>query len=144
MRAVYKYWAALVFLAVIVQVGLAGYGAFFVANAVDESPVNEDKFEDGFGLHAGIGYLVVLLGLIFLVIALAARIGKPRIWRNVWLAGLLVLQVLLAWFGFGVPAIGALHPINALAIFALSGSIAWAAWREPAQEPAGEIAVELG
>ena len=36
MAAVYKYLAGLVFLAVIVQIGFAGYGAFSVAKDVDE------------------------------------------------------------------------------------------------------------
>jgi hypothetical protein len=136
-KTVYRYWAWLVFAAVVLQVGFAGYGAFFVANAVDESPVNEDKFEDGFGIHAGVGYLIVLLVLVYLLIAFAARVGKRRIIQNAVLLGLIVLQVLLAWFGFEVPAIGFFHPINALVIFALSGSMAWSFWRE---EPAATAA----
>ena len=53
MAAVYKYLAGLVFLAVIVQIGFAGYGAFWSRSDVDDGPVNEDRFEDVFGLHAG-------------------------------------------------------------------------------------------
>jgi hypothetical protein len=132
MRAVYKVWAWLVFGAVCFQVGLAGYGAFYVANKVDESPVDEDTFEDGFGIHAGVGYLVFLLVLLYLLIAFAARVGKPRIIRNAVLFGLLILQVLLAWFGFEVPVIGFFHPVNALLIFALSGYLAISFGRESA------------
>jgi hypothetical protein len=66
MTAVYKYLAGLVFLAVIVQIGLAGYGAFAVAKDTDGGVVDENRFEDVFGMHAGFGYLVVLLGLILL------------------------------------------------------------------------------
>jgi hypothetical protein len=131
-KAVYRYWAWIVFLAVCLQVGFAGYGAFFVANAVDDNPVNEDKFEDGFGLHIGFGYLVVLLVLIFLVFAFAARVGKRRIIKNAVLFGLLILQVLLAWFGSAVPAIGFFHPLNAFVILGLSGSMAWTYWRTTA------------
>jgi hypothetical protein len=40
--------------------------------------------------------------------------------------------VLLAWFGFEVPAIGFFHPVNALLIIGLAGSIAWVSWRGPA------------
>jgi hypothetical protein len=135
-KSVYRYWAWLVFLCVCVQVGFAGYGAFYVANAVDDNPVNQDKFDDGFGLHAGFGYLVVLLVLLYLLIAFAARVGKQRLIKNGVLFGLLILQVILAWIGFAVPAIGFLHPINALVIFALSGSMAWSAWRTaPVAEP---------
>ena len=130
MRALYKVWAWIVFAAVCLQVGFAGYGAFFVANAVDDNPVDEDKFEDGFGLHAGFGYLVGLLILIYLLIAFAAKVGKPRLIRNGALFGLWIVQVLLAWVGFAVPAIGFFHPVNALLIVGLSGMLAWSYQQE--------------
>ena len=126
MAAVYKYLAGLVFLAVIVQIGFAGYGAFSVASDVDDGPVNEDRFEDVFGLHAGFGYLVILLGLILLVVALIAR---HRVKHTLILFGLLILQLLLAWFGFEVPWIGFFHPINAVVIAGLIGFIAMTEFR---------------
>ena len=126
MTAVYKYLAGLVFLAVIVQIGFAGYGAFAVAKDTDGGTVNEDRFEDVFGMHAGFGYLVVLLGLILLVVSLIAR---HRVKHTLILFGLLILQVLLAWFGFEVPWIGFFHPINAMAIAGLSGFIAMTEFR---------------
>ena len=129
MQTVYRYWAWLVFIAVVLQVGFAGYGAFYAANKVEDSSIDEDTFMDGFGIHAGVGYLVVLLVLVFLIIAFAARVGRQRITRNAILFGLLILQVLLAWFGFEAPVIGFFHPVNALVIFALSGWLAWTAWR---------------
>lgn len=139
MQAVYRYWAGLVFLLVVVQVGLAGYGAFYVADAVDKNPINQHKFDHGFGVHAGFGYLVVLSGLLFLLIAFAARVGKQRLIRNGVLFGLLVLQLILAWIAYAVSALGFLHPINALLIFGLSGSIAWNEWRGTA--PAAATAI---
>ena len=127
MRAVYRYWSWLVLLAVVVQVGFAGYGAFSVANDIDDKgSVDEDMFGDAFGPHAALGYLVVLSGLILLILALVAR---HRIKHSAILFGLLILQVLLAWFGFGIPAIGFFHPVNALVIFGLSGSIAFFEWQ---------------
>jgi hypothetical protein len=130
--AVYRYWAALVFFAVVVQIGLAGYGAFYVAHKVqDNGVVNEDKFDDGFGAHMGFGYLVVLLGIILLVIALASADRRTLAKKSGLLAGLLIVQVLLAWFGSEVPVIGIFHPLNAVVIFALSGIIAHTAWRGP-------------
>jgi len=131
MRAVYKYWAWIVFTAVCLQVGLAGYGAFYVANATnDDGVVDEDKFFDGFGLHALFGYIVGLLILLYLLIAFAARVGKPRLIRNGVLFGLWILQVVLAFAGFAVAAIGFFHPVNALLIVGLSGSMAWTYWQE--------------
>lgn len=131
MRTIYWVWSMLMFAAIVIQVGLAGYGAFYAANKLDDegSTIDEDVFFDGFGLHVGIGYLVVLLGLVFLAIGVIAGIGRWRLGRHGLLFGLLVLQVILAWIGFGVPAIGFLHPVNALLLFALAGSIAWDEWR---------------
>jgi hypothetical protein len=127
MRVVYRYFSLLIFAAVVLQVGFAGYGAFSVAGDIDDKgSVDEDMFEDGFGLHAGFGYLVILLGLIGLVVAL---IGRHRIKHAAILAGLLILQLFLAWFGFESPFIGFFHPINALVIFALTGWIASSEWR---------------
>lgn len=139
MQTVYRWWAWLVFAAVVVQVGFAGYGAFFTAGKSDDGPVSEDQFEDGFGLHMGFGYLVVLLVLVYLILAFAARVGRPRLKRNGILFGLLILQVLLAWFGYEVAAIGFFHPVNALLIFGLSGSMAWESWRTRAGEPAAAV-----
>ncbi|HEY1316766.1 MAG TPA: hypothetical protein VGF10_06085 [Gaiella sp.] len=126
MAAVYKYLAGLMFLAVLVQIGFAGYGAFAVAKDTDGGTVGEDRFEDVFGIHAGFGYLVVLLGLILLVVALIAR---HRVRHTLILFGLLILQVILAWIGFEVPWIGFFHPINAVAIAGLSGFLVMSEFR---------------
>jgi len=128
-EVVYRVWAAIMTAAVLLQIGFAGYGAFYVANKVDDAPVNDDTFMDGWGMHSGFGYLVVLIGLIFLLIALAARVGRPRVLRTLGLFGLLILQVLLAWFGFEIPFIGVFHPINAFLILGLSASLTYEAWR---------------
>ena len=141
MQTVYRYWAWIVFVAVVLQVGFAGYGAFYAANKVEDATIDEDTFMDGFGLHSGFGYLVVLLALVFLVVALAARVGKRRIIHTAALFGLLILQVLLAWFGFEVPVIGFFHPINALLIVGLSGWIAWTAWRGSGPLERGDVTV---
>jgi hypothetical protein len=124
-RTVYRWWSWLIVAAIVLQIGFAGYGAFYVAHKVDKGTVNEDKFEDGFGLHAGFGYLVVLLILIGLIIAVIAGVRGRQLWRAAALFGLGILQILLAWFGFEVPAIGFFHPINAVVIFALAAMIAW-------------------
>ena len=138
MKAVFKWWATLVLVAEIVQVGFAGYGAFFVAGALDGDgkTVDDNKYMDGFGLHSGFGYIVVLLGLILLVIGLIAGIGKWRLGRQGVLFLLLLLQVILAWVGFGVAAVGAFHPINALAIVGLTAAIVHSCWKGTGSETA--------
>ncbi len=93
MQTVYRYWALLVFLAVVVQVAFAGFGAFGVANDVADGK------------------------------------SKQRVLRTLGLLGLVIVQVLLAWFGEEIPVIGALHPVNAFLIFGFSGWLAMTAWR---------------
>jgi hypothetical protein len=136
LRTVYRCWSWLVFAAVVLQVGFAGYGAFYAASKVDDNPINEDKFNDGFGLHTGFGYLIILLGLILLVLALAGRVRGRQLKLTGLLAGLFIVQLLLAWFGYEAPVIGFFHPVNALIIFALTGYLASTEWRAAALRPA--------
>jgi hypothetical protein len=129
-KTVYRYWAALVFLAIVVQVGFAGYGAFSVAgDTVDGVSVDEKRFEDAFTLHAVLGTLIVLGALLYVLIALAARLGGRRVGIVAGFFGLTVVQMVLAWIGGDVPAIGFFHPVNALVLFAFSGWLAQQAWR---------------
>lgn len=127
MRTAYWAWSMILFAAIVVQVGLAGYGAFYAANKLEDegSTIDEDVFFEGFGAHAIVGYLVLIGALVLLVLGIAAGLGRWRLGRHGLLFGLLILQVLLAWFGFEVPAIGFLHPVNALLIVAISGMISW-------------------
>ena len=132
MRTLYWAWSLILFAAIIVQIGLAGYGAFYAANKLEDegSTIDEDVFSDGFGLHAGWGYLVILLGLIFMVIGIGAGIGKWRLGRHGLLFLLLFVQLWLAWIGFELPfPVGFLHPINAMVITGLCGWIAWDEWQ---------------
>jgi amino acid transporter len=141
-RAIYRIWVSLVTLAVIVQIGFAGYGAFDTADKVDGGTVDEDSYEDSFGAHIGLGYLIFLGSILLLLLSFGAR-GRQRILRSVGVLVLLVIQILLAWTGASAPyAAGALHPINAFIILGLLGSITYREWkvermapREPAAAP---------
>ena len=132
MRTLYWAWSMILTAAIVVQIGLAGYGAFYAANKLDDegATIDDDTFMDGFGLHAGLGYLVILLGLIFMIIGIAAGIGKWRLGRHGLLFLLLFVQLWLAWIGFELPfPVGFLHPINAVLIVALSSWISWDEWQ---------------
>ncbi len=144
MRTLYWAWSMILFAAVIVQIGLAGYGAFYAAKKLEDegSTIDEDVFGDGFGFHIGFGYLLILIGLIFMVIGLIAGIGKWRLGRHGLLFLLLFIQLWLAWIGFELPfPSGFLHPINAFLIAGISGWVAWDEWKlrravDVASEPA--------
>jgi uncharacterized membrane protein len=129
MTAIYRFWATLMTLAVVVQIGFAGYGAFDVTDKVDGGTVNDKSFEDSFGPHAALGTLIVLSGLVLLLLAFGAR-GKERIKWSAVVFGLLVAQLLLGWTGASAPYIlGALHPINAFIILGVLGTITGREWK---------------
>ena len=136
MRTAYWAFAMILTAAIVVQISFAGYGAFYTAGKVaDGAVVDESTFEDGFGIHAGVGLLVILLGLIFLVIGVVAGIGKWRLGRHGLLALLLVLQLFLPELGRQVAGLGFLHVINALAILGLAGWISWDEWQLRKSQP---------
>ena len=130
LRTVYRYWMSILAAAVVVQIGFAGYGAFYSANKLaDNTTINEETFDDGWGLHLGFGYLIFLVALIALILALLARPGKRTVLMTVGALVLVIVQIVLAWIGEEVPAVGALHPINAFIILGLVGTLAGGQWR---------------
>ena len=129
MRAIFRYWLWLLLALVVLQIAFAGFGAFDVAEKLGSEgvSVDEEGYDDSWGLHAGFGYLVMLAGLVTVIFALVARVGRQRVLHSLGIFGLLILQMLLAWFGSEVPIIGALHPLNA---FLILGAVATLAMRE--------------
>ena len=135
MSAVYRFWASLMALAVVVQIGLAGVGAFHAAKESDDhKTITDDTFGSWFDPHVALGYLLVPAALVLVLLSLVARGGRIK-WSLIAFA-LFIAQVLLAWLAFGVPALGFLHPINALLILGTLGKIAHGEWRRPSQPPA--------
>jgi hypothetical protein len=134
-RALHRFWAALLFLAVVVQVGAAGYGAFSADHKADvHDAVTHKQFDHGFGPHVVLGYLIFLGSLLLVLFALGARLGRRGVLTDLVLAGLVFVAVVLAIVGGSTPAVGILHPIAAFLIVGLSGLIAHRAWtgRAPA------------
>jgi Family of unknown function (DUF6220) len=147
LRTIYRYWAGIVFLAVIAQIAAAAYGAFYTADKLTSQPGDDDAshtitevtFDKGFDFHTGFGYIIFLGSVLLLLLALAARVGRPRIWWNLALPVLLLAQIVLAWISEEVAAVGPIHGVNALIILSLSGYIAYAEWGR-----ARRAAVEAG
>lgn len=111
LRRIYVVWSWLIAVAVVVQVFLAGLYVFGSASI------------EAHGINGSFLLFATLLGGIF---ALVARM-PGRVAGASWaLFGLVVVQVVLIEVGTsaGVPMIKAFHPVNALAIFALSGMLA--------------------
>lgn len=141
LRTIFRAWAALLFLAIVVQVGFSGYGAFYAAKKVDDDKqIAKHTFEHGFSPHAALGTIVIIAGLILVVLALAARVGRPHVMQSLWVFLLLILQLILAAIGFAVPALGWLHPINALVVVGFSGRLAHSLWVQ--ERRPGRVAAE--
>jgi hypothetical protein len=130
-RSIYRYWAALVFVGVLVQVGAAGYGAFYAANNLQDKgdTLGRSGWDHGWNFHGLFGTILVLATVLLLVFGLAAKLGRPAVWLPLALAVAGVIQFFLPLVGTSVPALGFLHAVNALVIFALSGLIAHRCWR---------------
>jgi Family of unknown function (DUF6220) len=142
LRTIYRYWIAIIFLAVTAQIAAAAYGGFYAAQKLGDQKgsdehklISEKVFDHGFGFHTGFGYLIFLGAVVLLLLALAARLGKRRILWSLGVPLIVALQIVLAWISEDVHAIGILHGINALVIFGLTGSMAGMAWREARAAP---------
>jgi hypothetical protein len=101
-KAVDRWWATWVFVAIIIQIGLAGYGAFYVAGKTDDNGVvnPNTSFDHGFQPRITWGYLGVGTSILILVIiGLIGGIGRWRLGRQGILFLLFVLQVFLAFAG---------------------------------------------
>ena len=142
--AIYRIWVTILTAAVLLQIFFAGYGAFDAAHKLDDegSTIDQDAFNSSFDPHIAFGYLIFLGTLVLLLLSFGAR-GRSRILRSLAVVLLVMLQIVLAWIGYGVPYVaGGLHPINAFIILGLLGSITWREWRvervaaaEPAAAP---------
>lgn len=127
MRTAFRFAASLTALAVVVQVGLAGYGSF---NAIDKAgkgaSITKHQIENGYDPHGVVGTIVLALLLLLLILALAAR-HKVKVTAILFALG--IVQMLLAWGGTGAAWVGFFHGVNALAIAAVAGAISGNEWR---------------
>jgi hypothetical protein len=115
--------AAIVFVAaIVVQVFLAGAALLQLGGDGD------------FRTHMDFGYTwVAIAALVVLVTAALARVGRRRIGFSALLLVLYIVQTLLPAFKKDLPAVAALHPVNAMLLFALATWYAWTAWRDRAE-----------
>jgi hypothetical protein len=135
LRTIFRYWLWLMALLVVIQIGFAGIGAFDAADKAIAGSVDEDGFYDSFTLHAVLGTLLVLGGLLTFLLALVARVGRPGVLQALVLFILLVVQMFLGWTGPDLPVVlGFLHPINALIILGAIVTLASREWRGAAMD----------
>jgi hypothetical protein len=136
MRSAYRYLAHIVALGVVVQAASLAFGIFGVWNDVDAGLVIDESYEGNAGLvtHGVVGMMVMpILALLLLIASFFAKVRRGITWALVIFCAV-VLQIVLAIVGFGVPAVGALHGINALVILGLA-IVAGRSARAPAATP---------
>ena len=127
---VYRFWTAVVLVAVLVQIGAAGYGAFYAADKADPGPVTHDAFDHGWSFHDAFGYVVFYAAIVSFAFAVIGRFPRKRVLEIAGLPLLIAAQIGLAAGGESVPAIGVLHPLVALLILGFAGRLAFeAGWR---------------
>jgi len=143
LRTIHRFWLTLLSLAIVVQIGAAGYGAFYAADKSDPGPMTTKQFDHGFSFHSGLGYFIFLGGVVLFLLALAARPGKRVVLMTLAVPLLLIVQILLAWAGSGTPAIGVLHPLNAFLILGLVGSLTHTAWRGATSRPTASASAAM-
>ncbi len=82
--------------------------------------------------HVEIGRLIGIVFLALPVTALVARAGRRRTLQAAGLLGLYVVQSILPYMDPALPVVAALHPVNALVMFALAIWYARTVWGERA------------
>jgi hypothetical protein len=142
MKSVLRWWTIVLPALVVVQITLVGVGAFHATHTIDDKFGNtvppdcasscgkalNDSIGNWFGPHVAFGYILFLIAVLYGIVSLFGDRRQKKIGGIT--AGLFVVQVLLAWLGDGIPALGWLHPLNALLILGFTGRNAYVAWHE--------------
>ncbi|GAA1596613.1 hypothetical protein GCM10009789_58240 [Kribbella sancticallisti] len=122
MKSIYRALAALIAVGVLVQVMAIGLGWFTAIKDVDDGLVIDKNYEGNFGheVHGIVGMMVIpVLAILLLIVSFFARVAGGVKWAAI-VFGVVALQIALAVVSFGVPAIGALHGANALALLVVA------------------------
>lgn len=138
MRATYRVLAGLIAIGVVVQAMSVALGWFTALKDMDDGQVIDKNTDFNFGqsLHGMLGLLVIpALALLLLIVSFFAHVAGGVKWA-LYVVGLVVLQIALAFLAWGVPAIGALHGLNAFALLAVAGMASRRAAGPPAAAPA--------
>jgi len=118
MRTAYRVLAYLLALSVAVQASLIAFGAFALENSIDNGPVS-DGDTTGVTLHHSFAYVVALFAIALLGVSFGAKVKHGVRWAVIPF-GLVVAQFFLAYAAYSAAIIGALHGLNAIAIFAVA------------------------
>ncbi len=129
MRASFKYLTSLLFVAIVIQVGVAAVALFKAIDYADaHGSITKDQIDKGLDPHHIFGTVVAALILIIFIVAFAA--GMEPLMKKIaaGLLGLMALQFLFAVLGTKAAWLGFLHGVNGLAIYGAAAFLAHRAW----------------
>jgi hypothetical protein len=120
-RIAYRILAMLIAAGVVVQAAAIAFALFDIEHKTDDGQVfSKDSHNGGIALHSVLGEMVIpVIALLLLIVSFFAAIPGGVKWAAITF-GVLVLQVVLAFAGDSLPAIGVLHGINAFALAAVA------------------------
>jgi hypothetical protein len=134
MRAAYRVLASLVAVGVVLQAMFIALGGFTAIKDIDGGAVF-DKNSDlnaGQTLHGTVGMMVIpIIALLLLIVSFFAKVDGGIKWA-LYVVGLVVLQIALAFLSFSAPVVGLLHGLNAFALAAVASLASRRASRAPA------------
>ena len=126
--AAFKYLLTLFLIGVAVQFFLAGLGVFRTQHASDHGTVGDKQFGDFFHAHVVLGNILLVIGILVFLAALAARLGRR--WALPMLALPVLVELQFVFANNGPSWFRALHVLNAFAIAGIAGAHTGLAWRE--------------
>jgi hypothetical protein len=140
MRAAYRILAGLVAIGVVLQAMFIALAWFLAIKDMDDGLVIDKNYDGNIGhtLHGQVGVLAIpIIALLLLIVSFFAKVDGGVKWA-LYVFGLVVLQIVLAFASFAAPVVGLLHGLNA---FALLGVASMAARRVArAGQPTAETA----
>jgi len=142
MRSAYRILAIIIAIEVVIQAMMIVFAVAGLGHWVDGGgTLDKAAFESedlsftgvaGFMVHGINGMMIIpLLGLALLVVSFFAKVPGGVKWAAI-LFGLVAAQVLLGIFAHELPSLGAVHGLNALAVFSVALLAAHRARRVPA------------
>jgi heme A synthase len=128
MRTAYRVLAYLIAGLVVVQAGAMAFGVAGISHSlktggvVDRSAFDgdPDAFPEATGLvlhEVNGGIVIPALALVLLVVSVFAKVPRGVMWAGA-VFGLVAVQATLGFSAGDLPALGALHGVNALLLFA--------------------------
>ena len=122
MKSAYRGFAFAVAIGVVLQAAWIALGTFSLGKYTDDGHTVDKNWDGNLGLmlHGIFAIVVLVCALILFGLSFGARVPDGTKWAGFVLLAV-VVQWVLAFISFGVPAVGILHGANAFVIVALAG-----------------------